>query len=243
MIILLEFAGLAAFCFTIWWLLRPRPAKPFAAPAPLSQTYDTDRAKVAAEERERIYADLHDDIGAKLLTLVHSLENPAHADLARSVLQDLRDIVSRSRGGVSGTLLEVLAQIRDETEQRLDVSGAELAWEQQSDLPDPTLDEGQALHLFRIVREAVTNAIRHGHAKRVRVRVRNAKATLIMDVADDGHTPIAATGESAPGGRGVENMKQRAAELQGTIEWNPATSGGTKVVLQFPLPNMPDQAA
>lgn len=239
MILLLEFAGLAAFCVVIWWLLRPRAVTAPAAPsAVLANVYDTDRARVAAEERERIYADLHDDIGAKLLTLVHSLENPAHADLARSVLQDLRDIVSRSRGGVSGTLLEVLAQIRDETEQRLDVMDGQLIWEQQADLPDPALDEGQALHLFRIVREAVTNAIRHGHATRVRVRVRSAKTMLIMDVADDGQGAPA----EVESGRGVENMKQRAAELQGTIEWNPATSGGTKVVLQFPLPNMPGQA-
>lgn len=195
---------------------------------------DAERARVAREERERIYADLHDDIGAKLLTLVHTLENPQHADLARSVLQDLRDIVSRTRGGVAGSLLEVLAQIRDETEQRLELAGIELAWEQQVGLDDPALDEGQALHLFRIVREAVTNAIRHGRATRVRVRARRTLQMLIMDVADDGAG--APAGQDIGSGRGTESMKARAAELHGTIAWNPATSGGTKVVLQFPLP-------
>ena len=222
------------------WRLWPRRRTGAPAPAALpAQVLGADRARVAAEERERIYADLHDDIGAKLLTLVHTLENPQHADLARSVLQDLRDIVSRTRGGVSGTLLEVLAQIRDETEQRLDVMAGTLIWEQQADLPDPALDEGQALHLFRIVREAVTNAIRHAHATRVRVRVRRAAAMLIMDVADDGPGAVPDTAS----GRGVESMKARAAELQGTIEWNAATSGGTKVVLQFPIPHLETGAA
>lgn len=223
------FAACACIAAGLAWR-RARLVRPPAA-APV---VDAERARVAREERERIYADLHDDIGAKLLTLVHTLENPQHADLARSVLQDLRDIVSRTRGGVAGSLLEVLAQIRDETEQRLELAGIELAWEQQAGLDDPALDEGQALHLFRIVREAVTNAIRHGRATRVRVRARRALQTLIMDVADDGAgTP---TGQDIGAGRGTESMKARAAELHGTIEWNPATSGGTKVVLQFPLP-------
>lgn len=214
----------------LWAWQRLHQAQRTTPVAPVQP--EPDRARVAREERERIYADLHDDIGAKLLTLVHTLENPQHADLARSVLQDLRDIVSRTRGGVAGTLLEVLAQIRDETEQRLELAGATLLWDQPVDLPDPVLDEGHALHLFRIMREAVTNAIRHGHATRVRIRVRRAQATLIMDVSDDGAPGSAGIG----GGRGTESMKARAAELQGTIEWNPATSGGTKVVLQFPIP-------
>lgn len=232
----LEFLAGVLFGVLAWalWRRRGREAATRAPDPARSGSYDTDRARVAAEERERIYADLHDDIGAKLLTLVHTLPDARHADLARSVLQDLRDIVSRTRGGVSGSLLEVLAQIRDETEQRLEVMNGVLAWEQQADLPDPALDEGQALHLFRIVREAVTNAIRHAHATRVRVRVRRAAAMLVMDVADDGPGAPA----EVEGGRGVESMKARAAELQGTIEWNPATAGGTKVVLQFPIPNL-----
>ncbi|HVT37262.1 MAG TPA: ATP-binding protein, partial [Nevskiaceae bacterium] len=105
-------------------------------------------------------------------------------------------------------------------------------WEQE-ELPDPSLDEGHALHLFRIMREAVTNALRHGQATRVRVRVKRHAAMLMMDVADDG--PGAPLPDADPG-RGMENMKARAAELHGTIAWNPATSGGTKVVLQFPMP-------
>ena len=235
-LIVLTGALLGALAWALWRLRKGATAVPAS---PRGGSYDTDRASVAAEERERIYADLHDDIGAKLLTLVHTLPDPQHADLARSVLQDLRDIVSRTRGGVSGSLLEVLAQIRDETEQRLEVMNGQLVWEQQADLPDPALDEGQALHLFRIIREAVTNAIRHARATRVRVRIRRAVAMLIMDVADDG--PGAAA--EPAGGRGVESMRARAAELQGTIEWNPATAGGTKVVLQFPIPHHEDGAA
>ncbi len=198
----------------------------------LNQHRRRDRERAAEDERRRIYRDLHDDIGAKLLSLVHTLPDPEHQDLVRAVLQDLRDVVSRA-SHAAGTLLEVLAQIRDETEQRLETLHAELTWEQDRALPDPDLDEGQALHLFRIVREAVTNSIRHAHVKRLRIRVKQAGPNLLLDVTDDGAGP---TGVKPQEGHGTAGMRQRAAELKGSIHWDPGTEGGTKVVLSFPLP-------
>lgn len=223
----------------LWWRERLRArALSLAQQAirdELSKSFEAqrslERTRAAAEERERIYADLHDDIGAKLLSLVYSSTQPEQADLARTILQDLRDVVSRSRGA-PGSLLDVLGEIRSESSQRLETLGGQIDWQQDEDLPDPALDHGQALHLFRIVREAISNALRHGHARRVRLRVRRAQATLMLDITDDGP----GLGETAPEGRGTENMRNRAAELQGTIAWDAGTLGGTKVVLQFPLP-------
>jgi len=200
----------------------PRPNQPAAAPDP---------AQLALQrERQRLYADLHDDIGARLVTLIHSLDNPAHVDLARAVLQDLRDVVSRTDIGPL-SLLEALAQIREEAEKRLDCVHCALEW-QQGAMPDPALDESQVLHLFRISREAITNALRHGHATRLRMRVKCHDRLLLLDVTDDGPGML----EAAQAGRGTSSMKQRAEALHGKIDWTPGTEGGTKVVLQFPLP-------
>ena len=160
-----------------------------------------ERVTAANEERQRIYRDLHDDIGAKMLTLIHSLENDAHADLARAVMQDLRDIVSRSA--------------------------------QSDELPDPHLDDGQALHLFRIVREAVTNALRHAHPHRIGIRSRQNGGDLVLDVTDDGPGP-----KLAQTGAGTTAMRRRAEELHGSIHWDAGTEGGTKVLLRFPLPQV-----
>lgn len=192
------------------------------------------RQGAAAEERHRLLADLHDDIGAKLTTLVHALEKPEHADLVRAVVQDFRDIVSRTQQDAC-TLLEALAQIREETEQRLDAVASVLDWQQAADLPDPALDEAQVLHLFRIARETVTNALRHGHARHIRVRIRAIADHLLLDFTDDG-PGLRPNLPQAGLGRGTSSMRDRAEQLSGTIDWAPGTLGGTKVILEFPLP-------
>ncbi|MDZ4813408.1 MAG: hypothetical protein SGI99_12470 [Pseudomonadota bacterium] len=121
--------------------------------------HETIRVHAAAEERERIYGNLHDDFGTKLLQLIYTAATPEQADAARSLLQDVRDVVTRSRGA-PGTLLQAPGEIRSEAEQRLRSVGIAQDCQQPDDLPDPDLDQGQSLHFFRIVREAISNVIR-----------------------------------------------------------------------------------
>lgn len=189
------------------------------------------REQAALGERARIYDDLHDDLGARLLGMIHAAESPLQADLARAALQDLRDVVTRSRG-TPGTLRDTLAEIRSEIAQRLAAAGIDLAWDVDEQLPDPDLDSGRALHLHRIVREAISNVIRHARATRVRIRALVRDGALCLDLTDDGD------GDEAPkgsGGRGFTTMRERAAELAGNIDWGPGTQGGTKVLLTVPL--------
>ena len=188
------------------------------------------REQAASQERERIYSDLHDDLGAKLLSLVYRAESPMQADLARAILQDLRDVVTRSRG-TPGTLGDVLADIRGEAAQRLAAVGIGLSWDEAGDLPDPLLDTGHALHLHRIVREAISNTIRHAQARHLRVRVRASAGELLLDLTDDGSGVPAAV----LAGSGMRNMRTRAGELEGRIDWAPGTEGGAKVLLRMPL--------
>ncbi len=196
-----------------------------------------DATREAAEaERRRIYRDIHDDIGSKLLTLLHTLGDAAQADQVREIMQDLRDVVSRGHSA-SGSLLEVLGQIRDETEQRLEVAGGALQWDVSMDVPDPPLSEREALHLFRISREAVTNALRHGGAHHLRIRARCAGDRLLLDYTDDGPEPH--TDAHAVQGAGTGNIRARAEELHGQVNWTEGTQGGTKIVLEFPLPQTP----
>ncbi|MBK6436494.1 MAG: ATP-binding protein [Rhodanobacteraceae bacterium] len=194
-------------------------------------------AQALADERERIYADLHDDLGAKLLQLIHTANDPRQADLARAVLQDLRDVVTRSRGE-PGTLGDVLADIRSEATQRLAAVKITLDWQDGEEIADPPLSQQQALHLFRIVREAISNTIRHAGATRLRVRVDATAQRLTLELSDDG------IGRGSAGrGRGTDNMRERAKELDGNVTWRDATGHGTKVILSVALNDAAEQAA
>lgn len=193
------------------------------------------REQAAASERERIYADLHDDMGARLLQLVHAATTPQQADIARALLQDLRDVVTRSRG-TPGTLGDVLADIRGEVRQRLAAVDIGLEWQEVDALPEPVLDTGRALHLHRIVREAISNVIRHAQARHVRIRVAHRSGRLDLELTDDGS---GAGVNAAPVGSGLRGMRERAAELDAGIDWRHGTAGGTKVLLSMPLPEAP----
>lgn len=227
----LLFAALAAAAAVAWWRARGQlGAARRAAEARFAEALASSRSQAAAEERERIHADLHDDLGARLLQLVYGATDPAQADLARAALQDLRDVVTRSRGA-AGTLAEVVGDIRREATQRLAAAGAVLAWEDLDPLPEDALEPARALHLYRIVREAISNALRHAQARCLRVRTRVRAGQFDFELTDDG-----AAGPPVEGrGRGMRNMQARAGELQGEIRWLPGTLGGTKVLLSVPL--------
>ena len=188
-------------------------------------------ADALREEREHILRDLHDDLGARLLQLIYSAPTPEYADQARAALQDLRDVVSRARRGAA-PLDEVLCEIEAEARQRLGAAGIALDWQQPESLPTLELDDQRALHLYRIVREAISNALKHAGARTLRIRVKALPALLALELTDDGR---GLQGEEGGAGRGIDGMRERAEQLHGAIRWTAGTAGGTKVLLSVPL--------
>lgn len=177
--------------------------------------------QAVARERERIYRDLHDDLGAELLDLVYLAPSPEHADRARGVLRKLKEIVAAARRPPA-PLLELLAEPQLESQRRTVGADISLIWEQQPALPDLLLSQQQTLHLGRILREAVSNALRHSGAQRLRVRVTDTAGRLGLEVTDDGQFNAQPFGQ----GGGTMHMQQRAADLGGDIEWNEGSWGG-----------------
>lgn len=177
------------------------------------QLRQLERDRAAAEERERIHRDLHDDVGAKLLSLVYKSENPKAADLARSALQDLRDVVSRSSSSRI-QLDDLLADIRAEMQQRLADAGVALDWHEGEDLPNVPLTQASALDLTRLMREATSNVIHHASAHNLRVSWRCINQSLKMELIDDG----VGAPKNPRQGRGTRNMDARAAALGGALE-------------------------
>jgi hypothetical protein len=159
-LLLVPYAAPLVF-FTLAWHLARRFAEAL------------DAAERWSAERERIYGDLHDDLGARLLSLVIGAESPRQADLARTALADLRDVVSRSASRAAGepaALVDLLGDWRAEIEQRAAAAGLHLTWAQEPEEPALALSPDDALNLGRILREAVTNVLRHASASRLSVR-------------------------------------------------------------------------
>jgi len=110
-------------------------------------------------ERELVYRDLHDDLGARLLSLVYQSEKGAAQDLARTALQDLRDIVSRVMA-TEHSLAAVLADCMAEQLARATALGKDLDWELAPALDDTPCDSRQMLGLRLLLRELVGSALR-----------------------------------------------------------------------------------
>ncbi len=184
------------------------------------------------EERERIYRDLHDDVGAKLLSLVYRAGTPDDAELARAALQDLRDVVSRTSADTF-LLEEITADWRAECEQRLSEAGLQLEWCQTGQACAINLTQPQALNLGRILREAISNAIKHSAASRVTVTIVVDAGRLHLHIRDNGSGcgNAAAKGK----GRGLRNMEERAKRLGGTLLQSFPLPHGYQIALDLPL--------
>lgn len=189
------------------------------------------KEQATLEERERIYQDLHDDLGAKLLTLVYRAQNANNAELARSALQDLRDVVSRA-GDESSALSDIMADYRIECEKRLGDVQIQLVWDSRIDDDTWLLTQPQALNLGRIIREAISNVIRHAQATQVIVTLQSITHHLLLEIQDNGNGLPHNSDKSM--GRGLSNIQKRAALLGGEVHFAQSEAGGLKLSLYLP---------
>jgi signal transduction histidine kinase len=100
-----------------------------------------------------------------------------------------------------------------------------------------------AQHLYRIAQEALSNAVRHAHARRIAMELRGSTGELALQVEDDGMGLLA---DRRSGGMGLRTMGYRAQILGGRLMITPAPGGGTRVACCVPrpvsLPSAPGQS-
>jgi signal transduction histidine kinase len=96
------------------------------------------------------------------------------------------------------------------------------------------LSETAAAHVYRIVQEALTNAMRHSGAREVSIRLKTSDGELHLRVSDDGHG-FGHFPADGPGGLGLKIMRYRAQMLGGDLVIETNGSGGTSVSCSCPL--------
>lgn len=192
------------------------------------------------EERGRIARDVHDNIGAQLLSALHTPEEGRKDAVLRDTLSDLRTIVNE---GFQNTawLQDVLLDIRHEMSERLEVHGTVLKWslDNMPDLQGRNVAYSFANSLRAMLREATSNSIKHAKATEVTVLLQVTNDMLDVTYKDNG-TGFAPNSNS--NGNGIKNIQDRATDLDGRAEMR-SEDGGAAMVLHLPLAQVQNGAA
>ena len=185
-------------------------------------------------ERLKLSRELHDVAGHKLTAL--------KLHLAR--LRRDPSLAQREEVGIAGVLAdELLDDIRGVVGELRNAEGIDLrtalhalatpfpAGQVRVEVPDDLrLDDlAQAEALVRCAQEAITNALRHGHARRIEVRVARTARGIELRVGNDGATPA-----NLRPGHGLTGMRERLEALGGTLALGPAEPRGFLVHATLP---------
>ena len=188
-------------------------------------------AKVA--ERERIARDLHDVLGHTLsvITLKSELagklidRDPQRAgkeireveEISRQALSEVRDAI---RGYRSKGLAAELAQAKS----TLETAGVAVQCDAATTMKIPPMQESV---LSLVVREAVTNVVRHAQAHTCSLRLDQQNGSCLLEIHDDGRGSFTAEGN------GLRGMRERVEMLGGTL--NRETNSGTRLTITLPM--------
>jgi PAS domain S-box-containing protein len=203
---------------------------------------------ISERERQRLGQDLHDSLGGQLTgvalmgkALAHKLASKClpEAAVAEEMVRSINDSIGQTRAIARGLcpvelsasgLLSALREFASEVEQRFHI------WCRfRADKGILIRDESVASHLFRIVQEAVHNAIRHGAPRTIAIRLAKAGDQIALEIRDDG------TGLPSPlppsKGMGLRTMKYRADSIGAEFTVMPGEGRGTIVSCLLPSEN------
>jgi len=192
------------------------------------------------QERGRIAAELHDEVGQHLTVLLLTLDRFAAAtddrirrdaevarELARGSLEQLRDLVRGLRPpGLDE--LGLTAALTALTRQASERGG--LTVSRQMDRVPLDTDPATALVVYRVAQECLTNAARHAPGARVTLTLTATGDQLVLRVRDDG-PGISAT---VVDGNGIRFMRERALTLGASLQIESGPQSGTEVTLIAP---------
>lgn len=202
--------------------------------------------QAAEDERRRIARELHDDTAQRLagllvrLRLARRTDDPERRtellDAAREDILASAEAVRRIARGLRPPALEdagLAAALRGHVRQQVET--ADLSARTDLAPVEERLGDDAQLAIYRIVQEALSNVIRHAEAQSVLIRLAAEDDAVVVEVADDGRG-FALDGplERFDGGMGLLGMKERAADVGGTLAVESSPGEGTRVRARLP---------
>ncbi|GAB4174088.1 MAG: hypothetical protein Fur005_35930 [Roseiflexaceae bacterium] len=205
---------------------------------------------LAAEDRERrrLAHDLHDSalgfFGALPLRIERARrlsDQGKHEQLNslyQSIEQDTRIVAQQVRGIVSKLSPHNLSQgqfvasVRSMAEQQCHSFAITLVW--HADEGWNHLSNQQALHTYRIIEQAISNAIQHGAPDTISITLTSSDQHFVAQIQDDG-CGFDSTEAPLTGHYGIESMHERARSLRGDLQIESTPGSGTTIRLQLPI--------
>jgi signal transduction histidine kinase len=193
-------------------------------------------------ERKRIAQDLHDSIGGSLALIKNKLEVVSDKkNLTKKDLEETIKTVSRTgesvrrishnlmpseliKFGLVSGIQSILDQINKE----------ELNSQLLTHNMEQRLDPTKEIQLFRITQEVIQNALKHANAKNITISLNKYAKHLNLMIEDDG-TGFDYSAEKTTEGIGLNNIKQRIAQLKGSFNIDTAINRGTTFNIQIPI--------
>lgn len=203
--------------------------------------------RVQDEERARIAAEVHDDLGTQVSLIRTAVTGEGVVPGLPGVGDELTDLATRIRGLAHRLhpsrvdqvgLQAALARLADDLNVEHDLTV-------HLSCPEGPLAQGPAGYaLYRILQEALRNAARHGGAREAWVTLRRTAASVEAEVRDEGagFDPARVRARRG-GGIGLELMRERAGVVGGSVTVTSRPGGGTLVQARVPLPAEGDTRA
>ena len=192
--------------------------------------YDRAVEQGRTEERTRIAQDLHDDIGARLLTLMYKAPNLEVEEYIRHTLQDLKTL-TRGLAAANHRLSHAAAEWKSDITLRLAATGCDLHWSFSADR-DLMLSVVQWSGLTRVLRELVNNIITHAGATQVEITAHFDRGRLDLTVSDDGQGRAP---QAWAHGLGLGGVRKRVKLLGGQVQWQEQPQRGIRCEVRVPL--------
>lgn len=194
------------------------------------------RDQAHQHERQRIMRDVHDGLGSQLMSMLlaarRGVAKPAVvADGLQAVIDEMRLLID-SMDSVGESLRSALAMFRERVTARVQEAGIAFEWHDASDGKLPQLGPRDVLQVFRIMQEAVTNALKHSGATVLGVTLSPSPEpghSLRIAIADNG----GGLGKANPRGRGLDSMAARAEAIGAKLDVQ-SSAEGVQVLLDLP---------
>lgn len=213
------------------------------------QQLSTELINAQEKERKILSQELHDEVGQSLtalkfnlasitkkLPLDHDFKTKNRLQEMNEILENLISQVHEISLNLRPSLLDVLGllpTIKSYCNQFSKRTGINVRIANEIIV---NIDLEQEIHLFRIVQEALTNVVKHAHAKNILLNLYLMDNVLMLSIQDDGCGFILKENGSIPyAGIGLIGMRERVNSLNGTMEIITSPGRGTKIEIQIPI--------